>query len=162
MENNRNEASPYTPENALRDADEARDHAAARLVTPWWYHPILGVAAAISLLGLALAPDGQTSFWPIVSIGIMVALIWAYRKITGVWVGPSQSGPRSRPIWIAYTIILVGAYVAALMVRYTAAPAGLAVLLAVALVVVTVLLGRRLDEALRADIRAGDTTLRGN
>ncbi len=154
-----NAPGDYTAHTALQDAADARERSAARVVTPWWYHPTLGVALTLILVGIAVAPTAQIVFWALTSIALSLALSLLYRRITGVWVGPAQTGPRSRPVWLAFGAVVVAALGAAAAIRATEAAPWLTALLAATVILATVVLGRMTDAALRADIRAGDTTL---
>jgi len=143
---------------ALQDAANARERSAGRVLTPWWYHPALGVAVALILVGVAVAPTTQIVLWSVASIAISLSISFLYRRITGIWVGPAQTGPRSRPVWLAYRVVVVAGIGAAAAIRFTQAPPALPALLAVTIFLTTVILGRWTDAALRADIRAGDAT----
>ena len=37
------EHTTYDPASALADAAQSRNALADRLITPWWYHPVIGV-----------------------------------------------------------------------------------------------------------------------
>lgn len=154
--------TPYDPLAALADVDAARSSVAARLITPWWYHPILGaIIAAIVLVGaldlsnlirLPVALAGA------VGIGLLVGI---YQRMTGVWVDMRNLGPTSRKLWLAYAAI-VAVVVGASLIP-TAAGRGLppwvAVLLAAVALFATVVLGRAVDNALREEIRSGVAAL---
>ncbi len=154
-----NPSAEYSAHAALQDAADARERSAARTVTPWWYHPTIGLALVLIVVGVAVAPEAQIVFWALASIALSLAASFAYRRLTGIWVGPAQTGPRSRPVWIAFAATLLAALGAAGAIRVTEGPPWLTALLAVVVFLATVILGRRTDAALRADIRAGDTTL---
>jgi hypothetical protein len=122
-----------------------RREAAERLVTPWWYHPLLGILIG----GLIAAQAGPTALkvavLPVFFIGL-AALVSAYQHVTGVWVGGLRRGPAGR-----VTIALVAVYLAALAVSvilggWAAIAAGIVV------VVATVVLGHRFDRALREEL----------
>ena len=132
---------------------DARSAVADRLITPWWYHPILGALCASYLVALSLGSSGVRL------VGIMVfglgcgLLVRAYRDLTGVWVSGTDAGPAAR-----WSLALVGVLVVALLTSWsTAYWADLAWptwVLAVVVFVATVVLGRRFDSALRAHLRA--------
>ena len=150
-------SADYSAETALHDVADARERSAARVVTPWWYHPALGVALALVLVGVAIAPPEFIMVWTLTSIAITVSLILLYRRITGIGVGPAQAGPRSRLVWIAFVFLEFAGFGAAGVIRFSGQSPWLAALLGLAMILGTVILGRRVDDALRADIRVGDT-----
>jgi hypothetical protein len=133
---------------------EARAAIADRLVTPWWYHPALGLLMAGYVLALGL---GDTVVK--IASGILVvvggaALARAYRRLTGVWVSGFDAGPASR--WAAALGGLAG------LAGVTAWGLGASTdlrwpvwCLALVMVAASVVLGRRFDTALRAQLRAG-------
>lgn len=129
--------------------------AADRLVTPWWYHPILGLLVA----GLMLA-YGIGSRWVVLATLViffagLTALVTAYRHQTGVWVSGFNAGGASR--W-AYALgaLILACFAAALVARYVHHTAWSAWAAAVVAAVGTVLIGRRFDAALRERIRRGE------
>jgi hypothetical protein len=139
---------------ALLAVRRQRAAAADRLVTPWWYHPALGLLvggvvaaqAAHSALVRALA---LALFF--VGVGVLVR---AYRRLTGVWVSGYRRGPAGR-----VTAALVGAYLACLLagavLDYALGYAWGFVAAGAAIAVLTVVLGRRFDVALREELRSG-------
>lgn len=48
------ENDPYSAHDALTDIDSSNAAIADRLITPWWYHPALGVGFG----GMCLAASG--------------------------------------------------------------------------------------------------------
>ena len=52
MESDTGPRPAYNPRDALADVAATRSSVADRLITPWWYHPALGVIlAALVLVG---------------------------------------------------------------------------------------------------------------
>jgi hypothetical protein len=148
------ELAPREARAALDVVTASRSEMADRLVTPWWYHPTLGV-----LLGGFMAVIGvgvPTS----VLLGLMVlyfggigVLAWAYRRLTGLWVNGFEAGPRSRRSAMrlgaaAIALSLVGA-VFGIGLGLTWVP----VCCGAALAVVTTVWGRRFDAILREELR---------
>lgn len=154
--------TPYDPTAALADVDSARRAVADRLITPWWYHPALGtILAAIVLVGaldlhnlirLPVALVGGAG------IGLLVA---AYQRVTGLWVDMRNLGPVSRRWWLAYAVVVVVVTISSLAPTFTdrALPVWLALTLVAVALVATIVLGRRVDEALRTEIRSGAAAL---
>lgn len=133
---------------------DARSSVADRLITPWWYHPVLGLASAGFVLAYGLGNDAvrisSAFLLGLTSIGLMRV----YKRLTGVWVSGLDAGRASR--WAKAMGVItaatglgawaVGAYTELDWIVWVAA----------ALVLVaTVVLGRRFDVALRDQLRAG-------
>lgn len=151
-------ADPYDPTAALADVASARRAVADRLVTPWWYHPALGAILAAIMLVAALDLNNLVRL-PValagaVGIGMLVG---AYQRMTGLWVDMRNLGPRSRSWWLGYAAVILVVTVASLVPTASneALPAWLALLLAAVALVATVVLGRRIDSAMREEIRSG-------
>lgn len=151
------ENNSYDAGSALADVETSNAATAERLVTPWWYHPILGAA-----LGLLCLVSGRVMDTPLVAVltgaGVAVVaglLVAAYRRRTGLWVGPAQTGARSRALWLAHSGLTVVALGAAFLSWGRPALAWLPWAAAATAVVGTIVLGRALDAALRDEIRRG-------
>jgi hypothetical protein len=139
---------------ALTAVGQSRAEMADRLLTPAWYHPCLGLLAA----GVLVSAEAH-SWWVFGSAMLVYAvgcgvLISSYRKITGIWVSGLRTGPAGRVSVLLLASLYAVAGLAALLdlglgVRGAFAAGG------VAAFVLVVVLGRRFDEALRAELRAG-------
>jgi hypothetical protein len=151
MESNSDLDAAFGPEDALAAVNAGRTAVADRLVTPWWYHPILGVL----LGGMVAASALQSSVaggvaWALCGGGLAV-LAGTYRRMTGVGLDSWHGLPPNR--W----------YLATVAVFFGALALGLALdelgwwwgtLLAGALVVpAVVVLGRKGDELMRDRLR---------
>jgi hypothetical protein len=88
-------------------------------------------------------------------------LVSAYQRVTGLWVDARNLGPTSRKWWLVYGVIAGMAVCASLIPLATgdAFPLWLSLLLAVVTVVATIVLGRRVDSTMRAEIRSGAATI---
>jgi hypothetical protein len=133
---------------ALEAVAQGRREAADRLVTPWWYHPILG-----ALIGALIVVQGTHSLVlksavPIAAIVGMGVLIRSYTRLTGLWVSGNRRGPAGR-----WTIALVVGYLGAYAVAAGFGSLAASIPAAVFVVVFTVVVGRGFDEALRREIR---------
>lgn len=144
-EHHENEAS-------LAAIADARRAAADRLVTPWWYHPVLGLlfigyVAAVSLGGTLVMLGGLAVFF-----GGLYLLMAAYRRTTGIWLWGYQGG-RATP-W-AYAMGAVGGLGAAGAIGLSYADVGDRWIWTVAVVMglTIVVMGRQYDRVLRADLR---------
>lgn len=85
----------------------------------------------------------------------------AYRRTTGLWVDMRNLGPTSRTWWLAYAVVVAVATGASLIPTATdrSLPAWLPVLLAAVTVIATIVLGRRVDDAMRAESRSGTAAI---
>ena len=123
-----------------------RHEAAERLVTPWWYHPTLGV-----LVGALVASQAAPTTVRIpVLVGFFVGLavlVRAYQRLPGLWVSGYRRGPAGRVTVALVVANLAAVLVAILLGGWWAVAAGVAVVGA------TIVLGRAFDEALRAELR---------
>lgn len=162
METSSDQPSPYDPQDALADVAASRASVADRLVTPWWYHPILG--ACIAAIVLVNAFDLVNLVKIVVALAAaasMGLLVGAYQRITGLWVDMRNLGPVSRRWWLAYCGVIFVVVGVPLLPTFTdqALPTWLAIAFTVVAFVATVVLGRRIDSAMREEIRAGRATL---
>jgi hypothetical protein len=133
---------------ALEAVAQGRREAADRLVTPWWYHPILGL-----LIGALIVVQGTHSFVlktavPIAVLGGAGALIASYTRLTGLWVSGYRRGPAGR-----WTVALVVGYLAAYGVAAGFGSLAASIPAGAFVFVFTVVVGRGFDEALRREIR---------
>jgi hypothetical protein len=133
---------------------EARATVADRLTTPWWYHPILGLLLASYVVAVGLGSTLVKALAVVLLIAACGALASTYRRLTGVWISGFEAGRAGR--WAKALGGLVGAVtvVAWIVASWTELSWPAWGLAAVAFVS-TVVLGRRFDTALRAQLRAG-------
>jgi hypothetical protein len=139
---------------ALLAVQKQRAAAADRLVTPWWYHPCLAVLVGVMIAVQAAHSPVATTIVVALVVSGMGLLASSYQRITGVWVSGCRRGRAGR-----ITLALVASYVALVLVggfldyllgqRWAFVAAG-----AVA-AILTIVLGRRFDETLREELRAG-------
>ncbi|WP_269937377.1 hypothetical protein [Arthrobacter sp. HY1533] len=131
----------------------ARGKAADRLVTPWWYHPALGLLAAAFVVAVTAGGTAVmigVSLLYFIGLGILMG---AYKQKTGVWINGLKAGRASWwtvPLMVIMVACLVGPY-------YLHAAHGLVwpAWLAGAIVFVAVnVFGRFFDTALRAQLRS--------
>ncbi len=125
---------------------------AARLVTPWWYHPGLGLAEAALVISVGLPNDA----WPI-RLGLVLVASIAVGALAGAWsrrTGLSAwSTQYSRLAWqevLALFLILMAAFAVVLVVQQAVVTAAMAVLAFAG----TVVLGHSIDRALRRRLRS--------
>ena len=129
---------------AFLDDDGAR--LAERVVTPWWYHPI--VAAIV--ISQALPGAWGITLLPLAIIAIPLLML-AYKKHSGV-ATTQPAGPRSRRLMLMLLVIVVLALVSTLVVKLTDSSPWWALIPAAIAAVATVLLGRRYDAVLRQEL----------
>ncbi len=138
---------------ALGLVQSSRADLADRLVTPRWYHPVLGLLAGGLVLGYAsdrlLVRYGALAGF---LLGTLL-LVQAYRRLTGVWVSGYHPGPARR--WaVALGVTLGALLLVSLGLRALTGTLAWSVVPAVVVVPLTVVLGGRYDRALCAGLRA--------
>lgn len=149
--------SHLTPEEAraaLAAVDQSRSDIADRLVTPWWYHPVLGVLVGglVTVATIGVDFTTLTGVLAVYAVGIYL-LMSAYRRKTGVWMNGFSGGPRARRsafLLLATTLVITIAgsvFSIGLEIRWTAFLTGLAV------AVTMTIWGRHYDDLLRAELR---------
>jgi hypothetical protein len=142
------ETERETAADALAAIGRQRRLAADRLVTPWWYHPALGVLVGGFVATRAIDSTVVQMLALVLFFAGLALLVSAYRRITGLWVSGYRRGPAGRVTWllvVAYVAAIAGAYLAGGVAAFLAAGAAIAV--------ATVVLGRRFDQALREELR---------
>lgn len=130
------------------EADDAR--LAERLVTPGWYHPVLGAIVALIVCTQALPSPASVAFLP-VALFALPALVLVYRRRYGLWVG-RPAGPRSKRLLGTMVVLFLLCFGAALVVKFTAVAYAWVLLPAGVGFVASVVLGRRYDDALRQEL----------
>ena len=132
----------------------ARAAVADRLTTPWWYHPILGLLLAGYLVTLSLGGTVVRAVAVVLFVVALGVLASTYRRLTGVWVSGFDAGGASR--WAkALGVLAALAIATSWSVVYWTELTWPVWCLAAVMFVSTVVLGRRFDTALRAELRAG-------
>lgn len=125
---------------------------AARIVTPWWYHPALGL-----IVGVFVVAQVLPGAWSIaaVALGIIAipALTTTYARRYGVAIS-KPAGPRSRRLMRNALAVLVACMLSGLGIRLVGLAPWWVVIPTVVAFAATVLLGRRFDEALRRELSA--------
>lgn len=138
---------------ALAAIEGARSAAADRLTTPWWYHPVLGLLAAVFVVAYTI---GGTVIMVSVAVVYFLGLgilMGTYKKKTGLWVNGLRAGKASWWTLPLVVIMLGGMGVAYYFhaergLDWPAWVAGLIVFVAVNI------FGRLFDVALRNDVRS--------
>ena len=152
MENQSPPAAAAGPEEAtaaLHLVDRTRADLADRLVTPVWYHPVLGLIEAAFVVSLDLPRPGNVVLL-VLGLAGLAALVRAYARVTGLGIGGDYL--RLAGGWVVGLVVLVlGAMAAVLLFD----PLWVTAVAATAAFVATVVFGRRADPTIRARLRAG-------
>lgn len=125
---------------------------AARLVTPWWYHPVLGAMVAAAIIAQSLPRVTSMVVIVMVIIGIPF-LIKAYTRRYKVWMS-EPAGPRSRRMLLLLLGTLVVLMASGVLMKIAGLSPWWVLLPAVLGLLATVWLGCRYDAVLRAEISA--------
>ena len=148
-------AEGYSAADALADVAGSRAALADVAVTPPWYHPLIGFSVAVLVLVLGLdIPGAWLLIIEVPVIALMIGVIVAYRRTSGMWFAQPERGTRPWRLWVALMIIVVGALATSVIARFTGLW-GLAALASVVSFVAFVWLGRAYDDAFRAELRGG-------
>lgn len=133
---------------SLAQVQAGRRAAARRVVTPWWFHPLLGTALAAMFAAFSLRGP---AVWVVVALSLVAqfALYVLYRRLTGLWVNTWRIGSTRRvtaaATAVAFLVVYVGVWLdLGVGVRGAAAAGG--VLLGFAYVVFWRWVDRRLAE----------------
>ena len=135
----------------------SRARLADRLVTPWWFHPALGLVGACFLLGQASGAWWVQSATGLLGATGILLLAATYRRRTGVRVTALRA-PRTRMPSAVLGALLFSTYFGTLSLHAEVGGAAVPVLGSLLLVLVTVVMGRRVDAALRAELRSEPRT----
>ncbi|GAA1738899.1 hypothetical protein [Aeromicrobium alkaliterrae] len=138
---------------SLATVAAARRAAADRLVTPWWYHPVLGVLFGLYAVALASGEPWLMVAGIVVFFAGVGLLVWSYRRLTGMWISGYQPGPASRWAQLMGVVGALGSLAAMLLAWYTDVAFGWIWVIAAALALGVVVTGRQYDRVLRADLR---------
>lgn len=146
--------SPEEAQAALAAVQESRADVADRLITPWWYHPVLGllVGALIAVATSGVEFSTLLGVLAVYAVGVYL-LMSAYRRKARVWMSGFNGGPRARRslTWllvVTLAIVIAGSvFSIGLEIRWTALLTGLAVALTMTL------WGRGYDRVVRAELR---------
>ncbi|WP_166997744.1 hypothetical protein [Paramicrobacterium fandaimingii] len=125
---------------------------AERLVTPWWYHPALGLIVALIAGSQALPSPASTAVLAVSIVAILVLII-TYTRLYGVWTNRPM-GPQSRRLLITMVLIVILAMVSNLVVKLADLTPLWVLLPAAVAFGTTVVIGPRYDAALRSELAA--------
>lgn len=127
-----------------------RPRLAKQVVTPWWYHPALGLIVSVLVLAQVLSPPLSIS---LVTLGIIAipVLTTAYSRRYGLSL-TQPTGKRSGRMLLASVGVLALAMAGALVVRLTEVSSWWVLPVVISAFVATVVLGRRYDKMLRKEL----------
>ena len=141
-------------QDALAVIAQTRAAVADRLVTVWWYHPLLGLLLAGYVVGICLGSTLVRSITALVFVLGCLGLMQAYRRLTGIWISGFGAGRASR--WAqALSALAIATMAAGWAVAFWTDLTWPVWALAAVAFAGTVVLGRQFDVALRAQLRAG-------
>jgi hypothetical protein len=138
---------------ALESVRQGRAAAADRLITPLWYHPILGLLEAMLVVAIGLGT--QTMFAVAVTVFFLgiAALVTAYKALTGVWISGTRAGNASWLAWLAGAMMAASLGGAAIVRNDHVGPSWLVWVLAAAAFAGIVVVGPLFDRAVRRELR---------
>ena len=122
------------------------------ITSPWWYHVGLGLSLAFALASMSLrfASYGVP--------GAMLAIFllsWVLKRSTGVALDRYSATPGARRVSTIYTPVDLTLVLAAAVLEWGFGVVGALAAAGVLVGVLTVVMGHRVDEAVRRDLRAG-------
>jgi hypothetical protein len=146
--------SPQEAQAALAAVRQSRSDIADRLITPWWYHPVLGVLVGglITVATIGVSFQVLLGVLAVYAVGVYL-LMSAYRRKTRVWMNGFGGGPKARRSITLMAVVTIAITIAGsvfstgLEIRWTALITGLAV------AVTVTIWGRHYDNVLRAELR---------
>lgn len=140
---------------ALEGVTVARGKMAARLVSPGWYHPALGLSFAFAFASASISWDlipygvvGGLSLIPIV-----LTLIVKHRS--GVSADRYLSTPGAKRLSSVYSLLLVVLIAVGIALQWGAELRWAMASCAVVAFALTIVMGRRIEAALVRDVRSG-------
>lgn len=150
------ETNAYTPAAALSDIDTSNAAIADRLHSPAWYYPVLGLAEAGVIVGIG-TPERTAWATALMALSAlaMALLPGAYKKHTGLWMGFSQAGPRSRIWWVATVAVVVAGLLVGFLASESVVPPVAAYATAALTFVAVCVMGPLTDRTLRREVREG-------
>ena len=152
MESNGEPTLRPSPDEARASLDDVRRmeaDLADRLITPWWYYPGLGLVEALLVSSVAL-PKSLSAPAMVVGLVGLGLLVSAYRRLTGLGMS-NQYFALARGWSVALLVVILGAFMIALLFDQPLVIAATAVVVFLA----TIVLGRGGDSAIRDRLRHG-------
>lgn len=127
-----------------------------RVVTPWWYHSALGLIVA-GMIGSQVMPGVASTMVVALCVVAIPVLTTTYSRRYGVTI-TQPAGPRSKRLLLMTLGVALVAVLGGVAIKLTGSSAWWIILPAVVAFVVTVILGRKYDDALRGEIASDKST----
>lgn len=135
---------------ALDALDADASQLAERLVTPWWYHLILGVIVAAAIVAPTLPKVSSMTVFVMIIVWIPF-LMKAYTSRYQISM-TQPAGPRSRRLLLLTLAVLAALMASTVLLKLFSISLWWVVVPAAIGFVVTVVLGRRYDAVLRSEV----------
>ncbi|MHA7135424.1 hypothetical protein [Oerskovia turbata] len=123
---------------------------AQQLVTPRWYHPLLGVIVALIITSQALPSPASLALLP-VALFALPALVLVYRRRYGLWFS-LPAGPRSKRVYRVMLVIMLLCFGAMVVIKVTPVAYGWVLVPAAVGLVTPMVLGPRYDDLFRREL----------
>lgn len=124
-----------------------------RVVTPPWYHPVLGLVTGLFAFAPALPNIASVTVYALGIVAI-VLLITTYNRRYGVSV-TRPAGPRGKRLLLVQVAVVIAGMVTGVVIKFTGIAVWWAAIPAVIVCGTTIVLGRRYDDVFRAEIAGG-------
>lgn len=148
--------SPEEARSALGAVAQDSARLADQIVTPWWYHPVLGV-----IVGVFVGAQALPGAWSVIMIALGIiaipVLTVTYSRRYGVAIS-KPAGPRSRRLLLLALAVLLISMASSLAFKLVGLEQWWALVPATIACVATIILGRCYDDALRHELAAGTHT----
>jgi hypothetical protein len=132
--------------------DAGRAAAADRLVTPVWYHPILGILAAGYMIAITLGGTVTLLIAVAVFLVAVPTLVSAYKRQTGVWIWGFSAGRAS--VWsVLMGMLLLAAFLAMTTIHESQGLVWPVWGIAALVIPMVIIVGRQFDNAVRSRLR---------
>jgi hypothetical protein len=142
--------SPAEAREALAGLHADDASLAQRLITPRWYHPLLGLIVALIITSQALPSPASLILLP-VALFALPALVLFHRRRHGLWFS-QPAGPRSRRVYRVMLVIVLLCFGAMLVVKLTPVAYEWVAIPAAVGLVTPMVLGPRYDDLFRREL----------
>lgn len=159
MESNSGEGQPHTPGHGY-SAEEARRMLASlgddgarlaeQVITPRWYHPVLGLIVAV-LVGSQALPGAYPLFVALPALIAIPLLTLTYSSRYGVTL-THTTGPGTKRLMFLIVGVMVLCIISAAIIKIAGVDLWWALIPVIIAFASTVVLGRRYDNVLRREL----------
>lgn len=143
-----------SPQAQLDAIGQVQSSVADRLITPWWYHPILGTLTATYTVAFSLGNNLVRVISVVVFFASLGVLVQTYKRMTGVWISGFDAGRASRWAY-ALSASMVAGLLLSVLIAWNSSLAWPSVLIAAVMFILIIVFGRQFDNALRRQLRQG-------